>query len=73
MLILTRKAGQAVIIDAIEGLDPQTPIGDLLAQGSIEVRVTNINGGQVRLGIHADKRFRIRRDELLQRTSEPAA
>ena len=73
MLILTRKVGQAVIIDAVEGLDPQTPIGDLFAQGSIEVRVTNINGGHVRLGIQADKRFRIRRDELLQGTNEPAA
>ena len=66
MLILTRKPGQAVVIDLIEGLDPKTPVGELFTRGPIEVTVVKIEGGHVRLGIEADTRFRILRDELCE-------
>ena len=70
MLILTRKPGQAVVIDLIEGLDPRTPVGELFARGPIEVTVAKIEGGHVRLGIEADTRFRILRDELCEEAAE---
>ena len=63
MLILTRKSGQVVIIDMMEDLDPQTPIGELFARGPIEVMVTDIQGTQVKLGFTADPRFLILREE----------
>jgi len=64
MLILTRKPGQVVRIDLMEDLDPKTPVGDLFAGGPIEVVVTSVNGAQVKLGLNADPRFRILREEL---------
>ena len=67
MLILTRKSGQVVIIDMMEDLDPQTPIGELFARGPIQIMVTNIYGAQVKLGFTADPRFLILRKE--RRTS----
>ena len=51
MLILTRKPGQVVTINLREDVDLKTPVGELFAQGSIEVMVTAVNGGQVKLGI----------------------
>jgi len=64
MLILTRKPGQVVRIDLLENLDPQTPVGELFAQGPIRIMVTAIQGGQVKLGLSADPRFLILREEL---------
>ncbi len=61
MLVLTRKPGQAIQIDLMEDLDPRTPVGELFATGPIEIIIGGIRGDQVKLGIHADKRFRIRR------------
>ena len=63
MLILTRKSGQVVIIDMMEDLDPQTPIGELFARGPIRVMVTDIQSGQIKLGFTADPRFLILREE----------
>lgn len=70
MLILTRKPSQSIVIDLIEGLDPQTPVGELFAQGPIEILVSEVRSGQVRLGVQADPRLRILRDELC---AEPEA
>ncbi len=64
MLVLTRKPGQAIQIDLMEDLDPQTPVGELFQTGPIEIIIGGIRGDQVKLGIHADSRFRILRDEL---------
>lgn len=63
MLILSRKSGQAIRIDLVEGVDPRTPVGDLFAQ-AITIAITNIHAGQVRIGVAADWRFRILREEL---------
>jgi len=72
MLILTRKPGQVVTIDLREDVDLKTPVGELFAQGSIEVMVTAVNGAQVKLGIRADPRFLILRKELSVREPEVA-
>lgn len=64
MLVLTRKPGQTVIVDLTEGIDPQTPVGELFAGGAIVIRVTDVVGAQVKLGFEADGRFRILREEL---------
>ncbi len=64
MLVLTRKPGQAIQIDLMEDLDPQTPVGELFGAGPIEIVIGGRRGDQVKLGIAADKRFRILRDEL---------
>jgi len=70
MLILTRKPGQVVTINLREDVDLKMPVGELFAQGSIEVMVTTVNGAQVKLGIRADPRFLILRGELCVREPE---
>jgi len=64
MLVLSRKLGQVVRIDLLEGVDPRTPIGDLFAEQPITISITKIHAGQVRIAIAADSRLRILREEL---------
>lgn len=54
MLILTRKLDDSLIIE-VEGLEEQ-----------IEVKITELTAGQVRLGITAPKSCKIWRKELYQ-------
>lgn len=65
MLLLTRKPGQAITIQPEQGLDFATPVGVLFSHGPIEIRVTQILSGGVRMGITADRQFHILRDELI--------
>lgn len=52
MLILSRKVDESVIVKSNEG--------------DIEIVVTEIGGGKVRLGINAPKGCKILREELLK-------
>lgn len=52
MLILSRKQNESFWIEGKEG--------------KIEIIVTEISGGQVRLGIHAPRAYKILRQELAQ-------
>lgn len=67
MLILTRKPGQSFKVD-LGDIDPRTPIGEVFADGPIEILVTVVKGRQVRLGIQASLGFSIMRSELVQIT-----
>jgi carbon storage regulator len=53
MLILSRKAGEKIIIN-----------------GDIEVTVTEIKGGEVRIGIKAPKNISVYREEVYTRIQE---
>ena len=69
MLLLTRKCGQGLTIGPEQTLDLNTPIGRLFADGPIRVVVKNMDGELVRLGVAADARFLILREELFVRPS----
>ena len=64
MLILTRRVGQSFIIGPGSTLDPAMSIGELFRQGPIEVCVSAVSGGRVKLSIVADRRLLILREEL---------
>ncbi len=64
VLILTRKRGQSIKIQPKQDVDPNTPVGELFADGPIEVCVLGVAGQQIKVGIRADRRFLILRDEL---------
>ena len=64
MLVLTRRIGEIIRIQLAENVDPDIPARQLFADGPIELVVTQIHGTQVKLGISADRRFLILRDEL---------
>ena len=64
MLLLKRKPGEAFVILPADTLDPRTPIKDLFGSGPIKIQIRQINGIQVKVGIRADERFVILREEL---------
>jgi len=74
MLVLGRKEGEVVRIHLAEGVSPSLSVGELFSAGPIEITVTRIVGGTVRLGIQADRRLRfcaasyIRRDRRGRRS-----
>ena len=63
MLIVTRKPGQVVRIELAADTDPATPIGEILAEGAIEVIVAQVRGSYVKLGVSAPLTLAIRRAE----------
>jgi sRNA-binding carbon storage regulator CsrA len=64
MLMLKRKPGQIVCIGPDPGIDPQTPIGELFKNGSIEIKVVGYRGAEVRIGVEAPPAFLVLRKEL---------
>lgn len=54
MLVLTRKAGQSIVI--------KTDTGD-----EIEILVLNISGNQVKIGTEASNKYKILRNELMDK------
>ena len=50
MLLLTRKPGQSIELD-LANIDPEMSVGELMANGSIEVHVVGVEGSKVQLGI----------------------
>ncbi|OGI55763.1 MAG: hypothetical protein A2V58_09210 [Candidatus Muproteobacteria bacterium RBG_19FT_COMBO_61_10] len=69
MLILTRKPGQLLTISPKSSLNPATSIAELFCDGPIEILVSRIDDGQVRIGIQAHPGLLIARDD--RETEEP--
>jgi sRNA-binding carbon storage regulator CsrA len=65
MLIITRNRGQSIRIAPGPHTDPATPIGDVFAQGPIEVMFVQARGSQIRLGITAPLSLVVLREELV--------
>jgi len=73
MLILTRKPGQILKIQPAADLPLTTPVGALFAEGPIEIVVQRVQGQQVRLGIQANDKLLILREELEEGGSLPTS
>jgi len=56
MLILTRRPGEGLTIGLDQSVDPRTPMGEILGQPGIRVRVVAGRSNQVRVGIDAPVR-----------------
>ena len=52
MLTLSRREGEALIIELAEYVDPSTPVGDVLADG-LYLQVSRLKGNQVKLSLEA--------------------
>jgi len=64
VLVLKRRVGERVRIELDPQLDRATPVGDLFGTHGIEIVVTEARSTHVKLGIEADPRLLILRDEL---------
>lgn len=63
MLILSRKPGQIITISPITINNYPLPPTPYFADGPIEILVTRVLGGEVRLGISAHRGLMIQRGE----------
>ena len=63
MLVLTRKTSESIILQLAEGIDPATPIGDILDK--ITITPVGVNGNQIKLGIDVLEGVRILREEIV--------
>ena len=64
MLILSRRQGEKLIVDLDETADPNLTVGELFADGPIEIAVLELRASQVRVGIAAPQELVILRAEL---------
>lgn len=64
MLVLTRRVGESLRIYLDDHIDRSTPVGDLFADGPIEVMVVRCSGSQVKIGVAARSEFVVLRSEL---------
>jgi len=70
MLIITRRVGQAVRIELDPAVDPRTPVGQVFAQGPIEIMVAQARGAYVRLGVAAPACLSILRADSLPESTD---
>ena len=63
MFIITRTKGQAIRIQLDPKVDPATPVGEVFADGAIEVMVAQIQESYIRLGVTVPLCFAIVRTD----------
>lgn len=64
MLVLTRKVGESVKLDLKTSVDRLLAVGELFADGPIEVVLLGVARRQVKVGIQASPHVLILREEL---------
>jgi len=72
MLVLTRRAGEAIYILLSDDLDPATPIGEVFKDVPIVIKSYGVRGEQMRMGIDAARVLDIARDDVRRRPGGPA-
>ena len=65
MLTLTRKENQSIILTLDDSVDPSMTVGELFANGQIELVISEISGSRVKVNIDAPQELHIVRTELL--------
>jgi sRNA-binding carbon storage regulator CsrA len=63
MLVVSRRADEAIEIGLADGADGNLTLKDLFAKGPIEITLLGGNGRRVRMGIAAPPELTIRRVE----------
>ena len=63
MLVLARKEGESFLIQPADDINPDMTVQELFSQ-PVEFLITQIKGGQVRVGIKAPRVLVVIRKEL---------
>jgi sRNA-binding carbon storage regulator CsrA len=63
MLVVSRRADEAIEIGLADGVDSSLTLKDLFAKGPIEITLLGGNGRRVKMGIAAPPELTIRRIE----------
>ena len=63
MLVLSRRADESIIIQPAEGVDANTTLAQLFANGPILITMLGGTGRRVKMGIDAPEQLAIRRKD----------
>jgi sRNA-binding carbon storage regulator CsrA len=63
MLVLSRRADESILIQPAEGTDSAMTLGELFANGPIQITLLGGNGRRVKVGIEAPEQLAIRRKD----------
>lgn len=66
MLTLTRKQGESLYLMLADGVDPKTPIGEVLGEGPIVIQIARLRARDVRVGVVAPEGVLVLREELVE-------
>ena len=64
MLTLTRKEGESLYLTLAEGVDPKTPVGEILGSGGIVFRIFRVRTNSATVGVEAPDEVMVLREEL---------
>ena len=68
--MLFRKKDESFYIDLQEGVDKNMTVGELFANGAIEVQVAQLKNNGVKIGIKAPDQLLVLRKELLSQSRD---
>jgi len=63
MLVLSRRADEAIVIQPAEGADQRMTLAELFAAGPIQITLLGGSGKRVKVGIDAPVHLAIRRKD----------
>ncbi|MDE2304312.1 MAG: carbon storage regulator [Gammaproteobacteria bacterium] len=64
MLVLSRRADEAIVIQPAEGIDGSMTLQQLFANGPIQITLLASTGRRVKVGIEAPQQLAIRRKDI---------
>ena len=64
MLVLSRRADEAIVIQPADGADANMTMGELFANGPIQITLLGGTGRRVKMGIEAPEQLAIRRKDI---------
>jgi len=72
MLTLTRREGESIRILPADTVDLNMTLGELFAEGPVELIVSKVKGRQISLSFNAPRELAILRDEVDKRAKSEA-
>ncbi|MHB8474820.1 MAG: carbon storage regulator [Steroidobacteraceae bacterium] len=63
MLVLSRRADESIVIQPAEGVDVNMTLGQLFANGPIQITLLGGTGRRIKMGIEAPEQLSIRRKD----------
>jgi sRNA-binding carbon storage regulator CsrA len=64
MLVLSRRADEAIVIQPADGVDASMTMAELFANGPIQITLLGGTGRRVKMGIEAPEQLAIRRKDI---------
>jgi sRNA-binding carbon storage regulator CsrA len=64
MLVLSRRADESIVIQPADGVDANTTLAQLFANGPIQITLLGGTGRRIKMGIEAPEQLAIRRKDI---------